>query len=342
MEFQAAVLTGINKPLEIKKLITTELSVGQVLVKIEVSGICGAQLQEISGQKGNEKFLPHLMGHEGSGVVTEVGQGVRSVKPGDKVVMHWRIGSGIDSDFPTYFLDDKQITSGKVTTLSEYSVVSENRLTKFPDDIPWEFAALLGCAISTSYSVIDNDADIKFGATVLIVGCGGVGLSLIQASCDKGAALVDAIDRSSVKLSASMEFGASNFIEIGNLNQIPAGKYDRIIDTTGNPELINELLPKLSRMGKMILVGQIKKNAEVDFSNASTLFDGDGKEIRTTQAGNFKPELDISRLISYYQSGGIDYVRLISHKFPLREINKAFEILLSGDARRILIYPGEN
>ena len=88
MEFQAAVLTGINKPLEIKKLRTTELSVGQVLVKIEVSGICGAQLQEISGQKGNEKFLPHLMGHEGSGVVTEVGEGVRSVKPGDKVVMH--------------------------------------------------------------------------------------------------------------------------------------------------------------------------------------------------------------------------------------------------------------
>ncbi len=341
MEFRAAVLTGINKPLEIKKLRTTQLSVGQVLVKIKVSGICGAQLQEISGQKGNEKFLPHLMGHEGSGLVIEVGEGVRSVKPGDKVVMHWRVGSGIDSDFPSYLLDDKQIISGKVNTLSEYSVVSENRVTKIQEDVPWEFAALLGCAISTSYSVIDNDADIKFGAAILIVGCGGVGLSMIQASRDKGAALVDAIDRSSVKSAASIEFGASNFIEIGELNQIPAGKYDRIIDTTGNPELLNELLPKLSRSGKMILIGQIKKNAPFNLNNASLLFDGDGKEISTTQAGNFRPDLDIPRLINYYQSGGITYKKLISHKFSLEHINEAFTTLITGNARRILIYPNE-
>jgi len=342
MEFKAAVLTGINAPLEILELETTELKVGQVLVKIEVSGICGAQLQEISGQKGNEKFLPHLMGHEGSGEIVEVGQGVKSLKPADKVVMHWRVGEGIESDFPQYLLGDRQISSGKVNTLSEYSVVSENRLTKIGHEVPSEFAALLGCAISTSYSVIDNDADIKFGSTVLVVGCGGVGLNLIRAACDKGAGLVDATDKSPTKSVDSIEFGASTFIKIENLDQIPSGKYDRILDTTGNPGLINKLVSKLSHKGKLILVGQIQKNAEFNFSNASSLFEGDGKEIKTTQAGNFKPEVDIARLINYYQSGGIDFQKLISHKYPLSQINQAFEMLLTGNARRILIYPGIN
>jgi 2-desacetyl-2-hydroxyethyl bacteriochlorophyllide A dehydrogenase len=342
MEFKAAVLTGINAPLEILELETTELKVGQVLVKIEVSGICGAQLQEISGQKGNEKFLPHLMGHEGSGRIVEVGQGVKSLKPGDKVVMHWRVGEGIESDFPQYLLGDRQISSGKVNTLSEYSVVSENRLTKIGHEVPSEFAALLGCAISTSYSVIDNDADIKFGSTVLVVGCGGVGLNLIRAARDKGAGLVDATDKSATKSVDSIEFGASTFIKIENLDQIPSGKYDRILDTTGNPGLINKLVSKLSRKGKLILVGQIQKNVEFNFSNASSLFEGDGKEIKTTQAGNFKPEVDIARLINFHQSGGIDFQKLISHKYPLSQINQAFEMLTTGNARRILIYPGIN
>ena len=124
---KAAILEKINHPLLIKDVDCTALKVGQVLVKNIMSGLCGAQLHEIRGHKGNEKFLPHLMGHEGCGIVMEVGTGVGTVKVGDKVVMHWRQGSGIESDFPNYILDNKVISSGKVTTLSEYSIVSENR-----------------------------------------------------------------------------------------------------------------------------------------------------------------------------------------------------------------------
>jgi S-(hydroxymethyl)glutathione dehydrogenase/alcohol dehydrogenase len=115
---KSAVLEIINHPLAIREVELSELVVGQVLVKVLVSGLCGAQLHEIRGHKGNAKFLPHLMGHEGCGIVDEVGPGVTTVKPGDKVVMHWRPGSGSESTFPNYTLDGKVISSGKVTTLS--------------------------------------------------------------------------------------------------------------------------------------------------------------------------------------------------------------------------------
>ena len=135
---KAAVLETINHPLSIREVELTDLKVGQVLIKIIVSGLCGAQLHEIRGHKGNAKFLPHLMGHEGCGIVESVGPGVTTVKVGDKVVMHWRPGTGIEAPFPSYVLDGKSMSSGKVTTLSEYSIVSENRVTTVPDDTPPE------------------------------------------------------------------------------------------------------------------------------------------------------------------------------------------------------------
>ena len=138
MKFKAAILTEIGKPLVVSEIETTELKVGQVLIKILMSGLCGAQLQELAGLKGNSKFVPHLLGHEGCGIVEEIGPGVTTVKVGDKVVMHWRKGDGIESDFPTYIYENKKMSSGKVTTISEYSVVSENRITTVPNDTPEE------------------------------------------------------------------------------------------------------------------------------------------------------------------------------------------------------------
>ena len=107
---KAAVLEKLNYPLAIREVFPTQLLPGQVYVKVLASGLCGAQLHEIRGHKGNGKFLPHLMGHEGCGIVKEVGPGVTTVQEGDKVVMHWRPGSGIESEFPKYHLGDKIIS----------------------------------------------------------------------------------------------------------------------------------------------------------------------------------------------------------------------------------------
>ena len=115
------------------------------------------------------------MGHEGCGIVEEIGEGVTTVKVGDKVVMHWRPGSGIEAPFPSYVLDGKSMSSGKCTTLSEYSIVSENRLTTVPQDTPEDLCAILGCALTTAMGIIDNEVDLKFGESVAVIGCGGAG-----------------------------------------------------------------------------------------------------------------------------------------------------------------------
>ena len=130
IKLKAAILETLNSPLVIREISLTELDIGQVLVKVLVSGICGSQLHEINGNKGNGKFLPHLMGHEGCGLVEEIGPGVTKVKPGDKVVMHWRPGIGIQSLPPVYKYKGVPLNAGWVTTFNNHAIVSENRITK--------------------------------------------------------------------------------------------------------------------------------------------------------------------------------------------------------------------
>ncbi len=191
---KAVVLEELNQPLTLREVGLTELKFGQVLVKVLVSGLCGSQLREIKGHKGNEKFLPHLMGHEGCGIVESVGIGVTTVRPGDKVVMHCHLGSGIDSPLPSYTLDGKTISSRKVTTLSEFSIVSENRVTKINLQTPSVLAAMLGCSLTTALGIVDNECELKFGESVAIIGCGGVGLNLIQAARMKNASPIYGVD----------------------------------------------------------------------------------------------------------------------------------------------------
>lgn len=336
---KAVVLEQIDAPLAIRDVELTELKVGQVLVRILVSGLCGAQLHEIRGHKGNAKFLPHLMGHEGCGIVEEVGPGVTNVNVGDKVVMHWRPGTGIEAPFPSYILDGKPMSSGKVTTLSEYSIVSENRLTKVPQDTPPELCAILGCALTTAMGIIDNEVDLKFGESVAVVGCGGVGLNLIQAAALKSACPIYAIDNNVTKRELCFTAGASLFINsINNLDE----QVDVIIDTTGIPEVISECVSKLSGKGRMILVGQPAPGRGIEVINALNLFNGMGQTIKATQGGKTNPTEDIPRYVRMHQEGLLDVKQFVTHKFKLNQINEAFDLLKSGNAGRIIIEIGEN
>jgi S-(hydroxymethyl)glutathione dehydrogenase/alcohol dehydrogenase len=334
---KAAVLEKIDAPLAIRDVELTELKVGQVLVKILVSGLCGAQLHEIRGHKGNAKFLPHLMGHEGCGIVEEVGPGVTTVKVGDKVVMHWRPGTGIEAPFPSYVLDGKSMSSGKVTTLSEYSIVSENRLTTVPQDTPEDLCAILGCALTTAMGIIDNEVDLKFGESVAVVGCGGVGLNLIQAAALKSACPIYAIDNNVTKRDLCFTAGASLFTNsVTNLDE----KVDVIIDTTGIPEVISECVSKLSGKGRMILVGQPAPGRGVEVMNAVNLFSGMGQTIKATQGGKTNPTEDIPRYVRMHQEGILDVKQFVTHRFKLDQVNEAFDLLKSGDAGRIIIEIG--
>jgi len=331
---KAAVLVEINAPLAVCDVELTELKVGQVLVKVLVSGLCGAQLHEIRGHKGNTKFLPHLMGHEGCGVVEAVGDGVTTVKVGDKVVMHWRPGTGIEAPFPSYVFDGKSMSSGKVTTLSEYSIVSENRLTTVPQDTPPELCAILGCALTTAMGIIDNEVDLKFGESVAVIGTGGVGLNLIQAAAMKSACPIIAVDNNPTKKQMCLDVGASKFYT--SIDQIEE-KVDIVIDTTGISEVITQGISILSNTGRMILVGQPAPGKFVTVMNAVNLFNGIGHSIKATQGGKTNPQEDIPRYIRLHKEGLLDVSKLITHTFTLDQINQAFDLLKSGNAGRIMI-----
>lgn len=329
---KAAILEAYNEPLVVDEvlIVNRDLPAGQVGVDVEVSGLCGAQLQEISGEKPAP--LPHLLGHEGVGYVREISPGVSRVKVGDKVVMHWRKGIGIESDFPVYHWNGKPFTSGKVTTLSEYSIVSENRLTPVPADLDNDFAALLGCGLSTALGIADRD--IKAGDTVMIVGMGGVGACCVVAARYAGAGYIIEVDRNTKPF---LSHGRMSFYTPEQLLSNPYAVADVIINTTGNTESISDTLPLLAPGGRYIIVGQPKPGHNVIINNARHLFEGEGKTIKATQGGGFQPSSDIQRYVRDYQQGRIDTKGIVSHRFKLEEINSAIDLMRAGGARRIMI-----
>ena len=335
---KAAVLEKLNYPLAIREVFPTELLPGQVYVKVLASGLCGAQLHEIRGHKGNGKFLPHLMGHEGCGIVKEVGPGVTTVKEGDKVVMHWRPGSGIESEFPKYHLGEKIISSGKCTTLSEFSIVSENRLTKVPHDTPTVLAAMLGCSLTSALGIIDNECNLKFGESVAIIGCGGVGLNLIQAAKMKNAYPGYGVDINDKMFDLTHQIGVDIFT--CDLEFIPE-KVDVILDTTGVPEVISKAFDKLAPSGRLIMVGQPAPGTDLNIFNPLSMFDGQGKSIRASQGGGTKPDEDIPRYIKLANREVLDFNTLHTDTFALDNINDAFDLLKTGNAGRIIIKIGE-
>lgn len=337
---RAAVVVKVDAPVEIHDVELTPLQVGQVKVRVVVSGLCGSQLQELSGLKGNARFMPHLFGHEGCGIVEEVGAGVTKVKVGDKVVMHWRVGAGIESSFPSYVLDGKSITSGKVTTLSEYSIVSENRLTAVPSDTPEELCALLGCGLTTALGTISNEAELKLGESVMVIGCGGVGLNLIQGAKMASSYPIIAVDVSDDKQDLCMKMGASTFINSRNksINSVLGkDKVDVILDASGCADVVGNSIGFLSDRGRYIIVGQFKPDEMLNGIHANTLFVGHGKTIKATQGGKTNPQEDIARYVKLHKAGLLNISGLVTHEFPLADINKAVETLRSGKAGRILI-----
>jgi S-(hydroxymethyl)glutathione dehydrogenase/alcohol dehydrogenase len=340
---KAAVLEKINMPLVIGEVKLTPLQFGQVLVRILVSGICGAQLQEIAGNKGNAKFVPHLMGHEGCGFVEDVGVGVTRVKKGDKVVMHWRQGQGIESDFPEYEYKGKRIKSGKVTTFSEYSICSENRLTSVPLDTPEELCALLGCSLSTALGTINEEAHVKFGESVMIVGAGGLGINLIKAAQLAGAYPIISVDIHDPKKELALSMGANLFINTAKediskmIGTVGLKDVDVIIECSGAKQAIESTIPLLSGIGRYVMVGQPQPGQTIELLNANHLFGGEGKSVRATQGGRFVPSKDIPRYVRLAKAGMLKTDGIITKHVKLNDINNAIEQVRAGQASRILI-----
>ena len=222
-------------------------------------------------------------------------------------MMHWRKGAGIEADFAKYTWNEREISGGKVTTLAEEVVVSENRVTAVSKDIDNEFCALLGCGLSTGFSVVNKDANIKFGESVLVIGCGGVGLSCVQAAKLSLASEVVGIDINEKKRQMVEGFGAIFYSPV-DVEKIVESKtkFDCIIDTTGILSFVSRFIPLLSEQGRCILVSQPKAGSQIMISDPIKFFSSNGQTIRSTQAGNFDPDVDIQRYIKLYKNGQIN------------------------------------
>ena len=339
----AAILTKQNTELVVDQIeLPKELKVGQVLVKVHVSGICGSQIGEISGVKGPDKFLPHLMGHEGCATVLKVGPGVTFCAEGDLVVLHWRKGNGIQSETPKYYWKGEQLNGGWVTTFNSHAVVSENRCTKIPKDTDHEIAALFGCAVTTGFGVVENNAKIKIGESVVVFGSGGIGLNIIQAAAMVSAYPIIAVDIFEDRLELSKSLGATHVInsktndpESEIMKILGNQKLNVFIDNTGNTGIIELGYKLVHSDGRVILVGVPRIGSDVRLYTLPLHF---GKTLIGSHGGESDPSNDIPRYLNLVSKGRLEFKNIISSRYKLKDINDAILAMKSGKtAGRVLI-----
>jgi S-(hydroxymethyl)glutathione dehydrogenase / alcohol dehydrogenase len=338
---KAAILAESRKPLVIDEIkLPDRLEHGQVLVRVRTSSICGAQINEIDAVKGVDKFLPHLLGHEALATVIETGPGVTSCKDGDSVIMHWRPGKGMQAPTPAYSWNGKKVNAGWVTTFNEYAVVSENRVTPVPASIDKKSAPLLGCAVTTALGVINNDAQVAIGESVVVFGVGGVGLNVVQFAAMVGANPVIAIDRLDNKLEMAKRFGATHAINSDTSKDVAgvirdlvgADGADKVIETTGVKSLIELAYDLTAKKGRCILVGVPREKVEI-----YTLPLHFEKVLKGSEGGQCQPARDIPRLVRLAEAGKISYEGIVTDEFSLEQINEALDLMRSGKSGRILL-----
>ncbi len=332
---QAAILVAQNEPLVVDTIeLPQDLEVGQVLVELQCSGICGSQLGEIDGVKGPDRYLPHLMGHEGFALVLAIGPGVKHIEIGDSVVLHWRPGAGIQADPPRYRWKGKPLNAGWITTFNNHAVVSENRCTKVPATTDPDAAALFGCAVTTGFGVVENNAKLKLGESVVVFGAGGIGLNIVQAAALISSWPIIAVDLFDSRLKLAQQLGATHYInsstkdaEAEILRSLGDQPLDVFIDNTGLPAII-ELGYRLTHaQGRVILVGVPRLGKEVSLYSLPLHF---GKQLTGSHGGETQPHQDIPRYLRLEQQGRLQLQKLVSAHYPLEQINTAISAMRDG------------
>lgn len=339
---KAAILVEQKKPLVIADIkLPEKLEYGQVLVRVVSSGICGSQIGEIEGVKGEDKFLPHLLGHEGGGIVEKISPGITKVKVGDHVVMHWRKGAGIDSATPQYQWGNETVNAGWVTTFNEIAVISENRVTPIPKEIDFEIAALLGCAVTTGFGVVNNDAKLKIGESIAVFGVGSIGINIIQGASLVSAYPIIAIDLYDHKLEQAKKFGATHIINaakedaMAEIHKI-VGSYgvDVAIDNTGNAKVIETAYEVTSATGRTILVGVLNKKNKVSIYTLPLHFE---KQFFGSHGGDSFPTADIPNYLKIIKMAKAKIKEMITHRYTLENINIALKEMKEGNIGKCVI-----
>ncbi len=344
MKTSAAVLVELDQPLVLVELEIPPLQPGQVLVEVVFSGICHTQLLEIRGYRGEDRYLPHCLGHEGSGIVRQTGPSVTKVKPDDRVILSWIKGSGADVPGTTYQWEDRTVNAGAITTFSRHSVISENRLTLLPDGVEMREAAALGCAVPTGLGSVFNTARPRPGQSMAVFGVGGIGLCAVAAAAISGCSPIIAVDIRPEKLALARQLGATQYINaepdngdgvIDEIMRICPGGVDHAIEASGRPVVMVQALESVCNQGgAAVVIGNARQGEYLQLDPKQLNL---GKRLLGTWGGDNWPDRDYPRYCKLLSSGKLNLEPLLSKVYALKDVNDAIDDLEEGRVQRPLL-----
>jgi S-(hydroxymethyl)glutathione dehydrogenase/alcohol dehydrogenase len=354
---KAAVLTELNKDLEIRDDITLgEVGPRDVRVKIVSSGVCHS---DVSAQNGTIPMAtPCVLGHEGAGIVQEVGAAVSTVGVGDHVILSFIPACSVctpclrrqsylceqagPQSMASHFQMGGSPAFGMtgLGTFAEELIVGEPGVVKIDSDVPLDIAALIGCGVTTGVGAAINSAEVTPGSSVVVLGCGGVGISAIQGARIAGASAILAVDTVDSKLEQAKHFGATHVTKPEGFedmkNSITGGEgFDFALECIGNPNTIRATYDAARRGGKAIIVGVGRIEETVQFS-AFELFYGD-KILRGSLYGSSNVRTFMPELLKLWRAGKLDLESMITRRIKLDEVNEAFRAMQAGEVIRSVI-----
>jgi S-(hydroxymethyl)glutathione dehydrogenase / alcohol dehydrogenase len=365
LKYRAAVLHAAQTPMSIETVTATDLQPTDVLVRVRAAGLCHTDLEVIEGSLRYP--MPIVLGHEAAGIVEQVGPAARGVKVGDHVVLSWNPHCGhcfyCDRDAP--ILCEQYLGEGPkalpfdgesraaladgrplrqlmfLGSFGEYCVVADQQAIPVPKDIPFDRACLLGCGVMTGVGAALNLGAIAHGDTVMVIGCGAVGLAAVQGARLAGAGAIIAVDLDPAKLVLAVRMGATHSVNASTDDAVAAGKQqtggrgvDVVIESAGSGSAFRVTTEAVRPGGQVIWLGKIDVNKDVAFRWGSLMQE---KRIRRVSYGNARPRRDFPLLARAYLDGSLMLDELISRRITLEGINGGFDALKRGETIRSVI-----
>ncbi len=368
MDVRAAVATAAGAPLEITEVELQGPRAGEVLVEVRATGICHTDAFTLSGADP-EGLFPAILGHEGAGVVVDVGPGVTSVKPGDHVIplytpecrqckfctsgktnlcgaIRETQGQGLMPDGTSRFsLNGEPILHYMGTsTFANFTVLPEIAVAKIREDAPFDKVCYIGCGVTTGLGAVMNTAKVEPGANVAVFGLGGIGLNVIRGARMVGANRIIGVDLNSEKQELAEKFGMTDFINPSEVDDVVAaivdmtdGGVEYSFECIGNVDVMRQALECCHKgWGESIIIGVAGAGQEIGTRPFQLVT---GRVWRGTAFGGAKGRTDVPRIVDWYMDGKINIDDLITHTMPLEDINKGFDLMHEGESiRSVVVY----
>ncbi|VXD24408.1 alcohol dehydrogenase class III/glutathione-dependent formaldehyde dehydrogenase [Planktothrix serta PCC 8927] len=367
MDVKAAVAWEAGKPLTLETVQLEGPKEGEVLVEIKATGICHTDAYTLSGDDP-EGLFPAILGHEGAGIVVEVGSGVKSLKPGDHVIplyipecrqceyclsfktnlcqaIRGTQGRGLMPDGSSRFSKNGEMIHHYMgtSTFSNYTVLPEISLAKIREDAPFDKVCYIGCGVTTGLGAVINTAKVEPGSNVVVFGLGGIGLNVIQGAKMVGANKIIGVDLNPAKKAIAEKFGMTHFVNpkeiegdlVSYLVELTQGGADYSFECIGNVKVMRQALECCHKgWGVSVIIGVAGAGQEISTRPFQLVT---GRVWKGTAFGGAKGRTDVPKIVDWYMEGKINIDDLITHVMPIDRINQAFDLMHQGESIRTVV-----